>query len=243
MGIDFSAARRLAAAGVLGVCVGTASGQLPTDDYPVMGNLPVVPLEVYHLNPPGVTVETVAEGLDVVWSLEFARDGRLFLTEKAGRVRVIGVDGRSWDEQAVTAEGLTGALLGAQALIIPAQNDATDERLIELGQMWGLALTQFVARGGVIALFETQTTSNAGTYQLLEPSGLFIADGRSEIAAGTNVLVDLSDSVAARNTPMYPGSRTTVAFEDLASPGRVVVATPDGRPIVVHRYVTPQNQP
>jgi quinoprotein glucose dehydrogenase len=93
MGIDISAAWRVAAAGVLGVCTGTASGQLPTDDYPVMGNLPVVPLEVYHLNPPGVTVETVAEGLDVVWSLEFARDGRLFLTEKAGRVRIIDADG------------------------------------------------------------------------------------------------------------------------------------------------------
>lgn len=93
MGIDISAAWRIAAAGILGVCAGTASGQLPTDDYPVMGNLPVLPLEIYHLDPPGATVETVAEGLDVVWSLEFARDGRLFLTEKAGRVRVITPDG------------------------------------------------------------------------------------------------------------------------------------------------------
>ncbi|MGH7575183.1 MAG: hypothetical protein ACREM1_08665 [Longimicrobiales bacterium] len=36
----------------------------------------------------------MATTLDVVWSLEFARDGRLFLTEKVGRIRVIGADGR-----------------------------------------------------------------------------------------------------------------------------------------------------
>jgi quinoprotein glucose dehydrogenase len=40
-----------------------------------------------------VTVDTVAQGLDVVWSLEFAADGRLFLTEKAGRVRIISPEG------------------------------------------------------------------------------------------------------------------------------------------------------
>jgi glucose/arabinose dehydrogenase len=79
-------------------------------DRPVLGNLPVVPLEEYHLNPPGVTVETVAEGLDVVWSLEFARDGRLFLTEKAGRIRVIGPDGRLDPEPWVTVEDVTAEI-------------------------------------------------------------------------------------------------------------------------------------
>ena len=86
---------------------GVANAQ---SDRPVLGNLPVVPLEVYHLNPPGVTVETVAEGLDVVWSLEFARDGRLFLTEKAGRIRVIGLDGRLAPEPWVTVEDVTAEI-------------------------------------------------------------------------------------------------------------------------------------
>ncbi|MFQ5871590.1 MAG: PQQ-dependent sugar dehydrogenase, partial [Candidatus Geothermarchaeales archaeon] len=39
--------------------------------------------------PTGLTVEVVAEGLEVPWSLVFAPDGRLFLTERAGRVRVV----------------------------------------------------------------------------------------------------------------------------------------------------------
>jgi len=85
--------RGIAALAALGGGIGVAFGQAAVDDRPILGNLPVFPLETYHLNPPGVTVETFLEGLDVVWSLEFARDGRLFLTEKAGRVRVVSPEG------------------------------------------------------------------------------------------------------------------------------------------------------
>ncbi len=44
-----------------------------------------IPPEQFYPEPPGATVETLLTGLDVVWSLEFASDGRLLLTEKAGR--------------------------------------------------------------------------------------------------------------------------------------------------------------
>ena len=37
----------------------------------------------------GYSVETVAEGLEVPWSMDFAPDGRMFLTERGGQVRVI----------------------------------------------------------------------------------------------------------------------------------------------------------
>ncbi|HEX9015320.1 MAG TPA: PQQ-dependent sugar dehydrogenase, partial [Chloroflexota bacterium] len=42
---------------------------------------------------PPLRVETVASGLEVVWSLAFAPDGRLFFTERPGRIRVM-VDGK-----------------------------------------------------------------------------------------------------------------------------------------------------
>ncbi|HEY5623943.1 MAG TPA: PQQ-dependent sugar dehydrogenase [Gammaproteobacteria bacterium] len=74
---------------------------LPTDfERPIEGPLPLAPFERYYPNPEGVTVETLLTGLDVVWSLEFSSDGRLFLTEKAGRIRVVnpgqGLDSTPW---------------------------------------------------------------------------------------------------------------------------------------------------
>jgi len=103
-------AAALAAIVSLGGVGSTAIGQPVVDDRPILGNLPVFPLEVYHLNPPGVTVETFLEGLDVVWSLEFAPDGRLFLTEKAGRVRVVSADGVLDPTPWVTVEHVTAEI-------------------------------------------------------------------------------------------------------------------------------------
>ena len=48
-------------------------------------------------------VETVVTGLEVPWSLDFASDGRLFVTERTGRVRVI-VNGELLPEPALTLE-------------------------------------------------------------------------------------------------------------------------------------------
>ena len=90
---DFSCVAATVVLGLGASLSAPASGQTPAGDRPVMGNLPRAPLEVYYVDPPGVTVETLFTGLDVVWSLEFAPDGRLFLTEKAGRIRVASADG------------------------------------------------------------------------------------------------------------------------------------------------------
>jgi len=95
---------------VLGSWLGVAFGQAAGDDRPIMGNLPRLPLEVYHLEPPGVTVETFLEDLDVVWSLEFAPDGRLFLAEKAGRVRVVSPAGVLDPLPWVIVENVTAAI-------------------------------------------------------------------------------------------------------------------------------------
>lgn len=42
-----------------------------------------------HANSPAVQTETIGRNLETVWSLAFAPDGRLFLTERPGRIRVI----------------------------------------------------------------------------------------------------------------------------------------------------------
>src|SRR5688500_2144123 len=50
-------------------------------------------------------VDVVAGGLVVPWSLAFAPDGRLFVTERAGRVRILNASGSS-SELALTLEGV-----------------------------------------------------------------------------------------------------------------------------------------
>ena len=67
-------------------------------------------------------VETVLTGLDIPWSLAFAPDGRLFVTERPGRVRIVNMSSFT-SEVALTldvyAQGEAG-LLGL-ALDCPEQ--------------------------------------------------------------------------------------------------------------------------
>ena len=39
--------------------------------------------------PGGLAVETVVEGLEIPWDLAFTPDGRIFITERPGRIRVV----------------------------------------------------------------------------------------------------------------------------------------------------------
>jgi glucose/arabinose dehydrogenase len=59
----------------------------------IRGELPPMPETTYHLVPEGIRVETVATGLVAVWALQFAPDGRLFFTEREGRVRTMSPGG------------------------------------------------------------------------------------------------------------------------------------------------------
>jgi glucose/arabinose dehydrogenase len=49
-------------------------------------------------------VETVLTGLEIPWSLNFAPDGRLFVTERPGRVRIVSTSGAS--ELALSVDGV-----------------------------------------------------------------------------------------------------------------------------------------
>ena len=55
------------------------------------------------------TLETVARGLVEPWALAFAPDGRMLVTERAGRLRAIGPDGRPGEPiEGLGREGVTG---------------------------------------------------------------------------------------------------------------------------------------
>jgi glucose/arabinose dehydrogenase len=58
-------------------------------------------------------VETVATGLEVPWSLALTPDGRLFVTERAGRIRVVtgnSLDSQPWATLGVREEGEAGLM-------------------------------------------------------------------------------------------------------------------------------------
>jgi len=108
---------RLACVGVAGVVSLSAQNPriVPTPR-PIVGELPASPPEQYLPAPPNVSVESWITGLEAVWSMAFAPDGRLFLTEKFGRVRLIAADGRldpaPWATIDVMREGGEGGLMG-----------------------------------------------------------------------------------------------------------------------------------
>ena len=62
----------------------------------------------------GFSVDTVADGLEVPWSMDIAPDGRIFFTERAGRVWIIGADGSLPAEPALSIDAgfVEGGLLG-----------------------------------------------------------------------------------------------------------------------------------
>ncbi len=80
----------------------------------IRGELPPMPSVSYHPQPPGYDVEVFVDGLEVVWSLKFAPDGRLFVTERPGRIRIVSADGdlrpEPWAafEERVLHEGESG---------------------------------------------------------------------------------------------------------------------------------------
>ena len=55
---------------------------------PIIGAAPRMPAQYRVTHPDEVRAETFISGLEVPWSLAFAADGRLFISERPGRVRV-----------------------------------------------------------------------------------------------------------------------------------------------------------
>lgn len=39
--------------------------------------------------PPEISVETIAKGLNTPWAIDFAPDGRMFVAERPGRIRIV----------------------------------------------------------------------------------------------------------------------------------------------------------
>lgn len=73
----------------LGRLPGTHERRLEASSTPELGGTPAMPRPVVRSSVPEVRVEEVARNLEVPWALAFAPDGRMFFTERPGRIRVL----------------------------------------------------------------------------------------------------------------------------------------------------------
>ena len=100
----------------------------------------------------GYALDTVATGLEVPWALAVAPDGRVFVTERAGRVRVIeqGVlRAAPWATVAVRAEGEAGLMGIAVAPDFAASGHVYVVGTFEAGGSLVNRVVRLTDRGGV----------------------------------------------------------------------------------------------
>jgi glucose/arabinose dehydrogenase len=89
--------RRLTVVAVAAVVVAAAATFLMT---PSQTTLPIPEPGSNAGNNTGSGVQVLADNLEVPWAIDIASDGRLFFTERPGRVRVIDADGRLLEDPA-----------------------------------------------------------------------------------------------------------------------------------------------
>lgn len=170
-------------------------------------------------NPPtGVVVESVAEGLDTPWALAFAPDGRLFVTERPGRVRVIEngqLRPEPWATLPVVERGESGLMGIAIHPSFPepphvfvcysvGEGTPTENRIVRLSESAGAGTDSVVAFAGIpAALFHNGCRLKIGPDgKLWATTGDAANPARSQddtSAAGKILRLELDGSIPSDN--------------------------------------------
>lgn len=182
-------------------------------DGPLVGGTPRMPAQYGVADPAEVEVQVVATGLEVPWAIDFAADGRLFVSERPGRIRVV-----------------AGGDLDPIPWVTIDVDDSTSE-----GGLMGMALhPDFPAEPWVYACY----TAPAGAGEINRISRWREVDGRGrseEILLGDIPAASIHDGCRLKFGPdgmLYAstgdaGQRDPA--QDLGSPlGKILRLRPDG---------------
>ncbi len=180
--------RRIVPALALSLVLGGLASPVAGQDEILRGDLPPMPAPTFHPSPEGIEVTTFVSGLQVVWALEFAPDGRLFLTERPGRVRVVSADGtlepEPWATFTVHHEGESGLMGLALHPDFPVEpwvyvmyttpvGDGLENRVSRIREVAGRGAEEEILLSGIPA-----TGNHSGGTLLFGPDGmLYVATG------------------------------------------------------------------
>jgi hypothetical protein len=148
--------------------------------------------------------------------------------------------GRDW-KRTDAIEALVPLQLGAaDVFLLHAQVEASNSTLRKLGEQWGNALARFVSIGGVIVVIDAPSDRNSGTFQVLAPARIFLADARAEIASQALTVKTPGLGVAVRVPDRYMSLTHTVHFSGVTSAGTQIVVDRVNLPVVVQRVISPR---
>jgi glucose/arabinose dehydrogenase len=202
----------LALAAAFGGAFSVIPGGLSAQQEPILrGELPSMPEVRYLPSPPGLETTTFASGLEVIWALDFASDGRLFLTERPGRIRVVGAGGtlepQPWATLDVVHEGESGLMGLALHPNFPTEPwvyvmytartpDGMENRVSRIREVGGRGGEEEILLGGI----PVAGNHSGGTLRFGPDGMLYIAAGDTFDRDRATNLDDLAGSVL-RLTP------------------------------------------
>ncbi len=177
----------------------------------ILGAFPPSPgcVKPESTSPEDVRVDVVARGLQIPWAIEFAPDGRIFLTERPGRIRVIRdgeLQSEPWAQIPVAHEG-EGGLLGL----------ALDPNFAENGfvyvyytyregtRLWNRVarLTDREGRGEdlvvILDRIPGSTIHNGGRIRFGPDGKLYVTTGDANVPASAQDLASLAGKILRLN--------------------------------------------
>lgn len=208
--------RRWLAASVAASLMTLGSGAALAQDEIIRGELPPMPEITWIESPDGYQVEEFATDLQVVWTIRFAPDGRMFVTERPGRVRIIAADGTMDPEPWLSIEeriffqgesGLTGLAFHPDYPSDPRvylmytymSDEGPFNRISYFTEVEGRAGEETILYDELAAQ-ERGGSHSGGTLQFGSDGMLYVATGDAFERQRSNDLEDLSGAVL-RITP------------------------------------------